>query len=376
MSLERVPGPPPDALATHAGGSLASAQRPAFFSLKRRTPLGARGMSGRLADMESLMTTFKSGISLDSGTEQGSRPASSRPLPSPVRTGSSSGPAQSQPGEPCLDTSFRGQSCEKGFEMTLTVTERANAEVNCPQLRKREGHPSAHGLHSQDLAEELTTKGVMWRGSLGVRVGRGLGAVSLVCCSVQERYGNEKIHRVLGVTSSQGTKTNQPTTISFRRSAQSCPSSSPPIRVGRVNEHAQHTSEGPMKLSEAIRLGAMMMPQAFRTLLTDDGACALGAALLAVGAQPEEAVRSALNRWPWASTVSADCPRCGRSRTVFRVITHLNDRHRWTREQIAKWVAGIEPTDVFWRPCGGKMKAWRPQQSANGRRPKGEQVGG
>ena len=49
-----------------------------------------------------------------------------------------------------------------------------------------------------------------------------------------------------------------------------------------------------MKLSEAIRLGAMMMPQAFRTLLTNDGACALGAALLAVGARPEEAVRSAL----------------------------------------------------------------------------------
>jgi hypothetical protein len=128
-----------------------------------------------------------------------------------------------------------------------------------------------------------------------------------------------------------------------------------------VNERAQHGSECAMKLSEAIRLGAMMMPQAFRTLLTDDGACALGAALLAVGARPEEAVRSALNRWPWASTVSADCPTCGRSRTVFRVITHLNDRHRWTREQIAKWVAGIEPTDVFWRPCGGQVRT-RPRE--------------
>ena len=51
-----------------------------------------------------------------------------------------------------------------------------------------------------------------------------------------------------------------------------------------MNEHAQYSSEGAMKLSEAIRLGAMMMPQAFRTLLTDDGACAFGAALLAVGA--------------------------------------------------------------------------------------------
>src|SRR5262245_42676934 len=106
-----------------------------------------------------------------------------------------------------------------------------------------------------------------------------------------------------------------------------------------------------MRLSEAIRLGAMMRPQAFRTLLTDNGACALGAALLAVGARPEEAVRSALNRWPWASTVSADCPRCGRSRTVFQVITHLNDCHGWTREQIATWVTGIEPVDVLRPPA-------------------------
>jgi hypothetical protein len=243
------------------------------------------------------------------------------------------------------------------------------------QLRKREGHPSAHGLHSRDLAEELKTKRRPVAGSLGVGVSRSLGALSLGCCSVQERYGNEKIHRVLGVTFSQGTKTNQPTTIGSDEAPRAARRAAPNSSC-HVNEHAQHSSEGAMKLSEAIRLGAMMRPQAFRTLLTDGGACALGAALLAVGARPEEAVRSALNRWPWASTVSADCPRCGRSRTVFRVITHLNDRHRWTREQIAKWVAGIEPTDVFWNPCGGKMKSWRPQQSANWRRSKGEQVGG
>jgi hypothetical protein len=126
-----------------------------------------------------------------------------------------------------------------------------------------------------------------------------------------------------------------------------------------------------MRLSEAIRLGAMMRPQAFRTLLTDDAACALGAALLAVGARPEEAVRSALNRWPWASTVSADCPRCGRSRAVFRVITHLNDGHRWTREQIAKWVAAIEPKDVpleaAWRKDEG-MATLNNQPRGDGRR--------
>ena len=115
-----------------------------------------------------------------------------------------------------------------------------------------------------------------------------------------------------------------------------------------------------MRLSEAIRLGAMMTSQAFQALFTNDGACALGAALLAIGAAPDQALHSALNRWPWAFTVSANCPSCGRSRCVFEVITHLNDAHRWTREQIARWIAGIEPTDLFPRPPGGKMRAWRP----------------
>jgi hypothetical protein len=98
-----------------------------------------------------------------------------------------------------------------------------------------------------------------------------------------------------------------------------------------------------MKLSEAIWLGAMMKPQAFRALFTDDGACALGGALLAVGAIGGAALRSVRNQWPWALTVSADCPNCGRSGPVFGVITHLNDNHRWPREQIAGWVAWIEP---------------------------------
>jgi hypothetical protein len=48
-----------------------------------------------------------------------------------------------------------------------------------------------------------------------------------------------------------------------------------------------------MELSEAIRLGAMMKPQAFRALVTDDGACALGAALLAVGAASQPHSRGA-----------------------------------------------------------------------------------
>ena len=115
---------------------------------------------------------------------------------------------------------------------------------------------------------------------------------------------------------------------------------------GYVSEQVRRNSETTMKLSEAILLGAMMSPQAFRALFRADGACALGAALLAVGAPQEPALRSVRNRWPWAVTVSANCPRCGRSCPVFGVITHLNDNHRWTRAQIAGWVARIEPAEA------------------------------
>jgi len=68
-----------------------------------------------------------------------------------------------------------------------------------------------------------------------------------------------------------------------------------------------------MRLSEAIRLGAMLRPQACRTLLTDDGACALGAALLAVGARPER-IGAAFNQWPWALAAGVNCSSCRRSR--------------------------------------------------------------
>lgn len=106
-------------------------------------------------------------------------------------------------------------------------------------------------------------------------------------------------------------------------------------------------TEGAMSLSEAIRLGTMMTSQAFRVVFRGDGACAWGAALLAVGAPPERAVRSAArNRWPWAFAVSVNCPSCGRSRLVCEVIAHLKDDHRWTREQIGAWVAEIEPADA------------------------------
>ena len=101
-----------------------------------------------------------------------------------------------------------------------------------------------------------------------------------------------------------------------------------------------------MRLSEAIRLGTMMTSQAFRALFRGDGACAWGAALLAVGATPERVRSAGLSRWPWAFAVSVNCPGCGRSRLICEVIAHLNDDHRWTREKIGAWVAEIEPGDA------------------------------
>ena len=102
-----------------------------------------------------------------------------------------------------------------------------------------------------------------------------------------------------------------------------------------------------MSLSEAIRLGTMMTSQAFRAVFRGDGACAWGAALLAVGATPGHPVRAAArSRWPWAFAVSVNCPSCGRSRLACEVIAHLNDDHRWTREKIGAWVGEIEPVDA------------------------------
>jgi hypothetical protein len=119
-----------------------------------------------------------------------------------------------------------------------------------------------------------------------------------------------------------------------------------------------------MRLSEAIRLGAMLRPQGFHDFIQDLGAgivvsCALGAAAEAIGSSAvavfgpfadtddlvgelDAAFGTLLN------TKRRGCPSkgCGVRRVTANVIAHLNDDHRWTREQIADWVESIEPVDV------------------------------
>ena len=96
-----------------------------------------------------------------------------------------------------------------------------------------------------------------------------------------------------------------------------------------------------MRLSEAIRLGAMLRPQGFGIFSAQFGAkatCAYGAAKDALGRDFR-----AVSEWPWLIT-EYPCPDCGLSGVAALSIVslHLNDYHRWTRERIADWVETIE----------------------------------
>jgi hypothetical protein len=97
--------------------------------------------------------------------------------------------------------------------------------------------------------------------------------------------------------------------------------------------------EDPMRLSEAIRLGAMLRPQAFgkmfRTVRGEMRSCALGAAAEALGESPYDSFAPLFDAMRM-------CPMgCGWT-SVGSLIPHLNDEHRWTRERIADWVETVE----------------------------------
>lgn len=99
-----------------------------------------------------------------------------------------------------------------------------------------------------------------------------------------------------------------------------------------------------MKLSEAILLGSTLGPQIFGDGFDKAtmGTCANGAARLAMGHATDHI--SIVEIWPWL-LCPADCPVCGAifDDTTAMIAMHLNDKHRWSRERIADWVATIEP---------------------------------
>ena len=98
-----------------------------------------------------------------------------------------------------------------------------------------------------------------------------------------------------------------------------------------------------MRLSEAIMLGSTLSKQGFGVIVDADGnRCAYGAALQAVG----KSIPQLFTSWPWLNGGPMDCPECGQSTAKYAVVsTHLNDKHKWTRERIAEWVATVEPAE-------------------------------
>lgn len=94
-----------------------------------------------------------------------------------------------------------------------------------------------------------------------------------------------------------------------------------------------------MRLSESIRLGAMLRPQAFGVTANATGTCALGGALAAIGVAGT--YNDALDHWPVAS-LKVQHPIHDYEHVLYGVVRSLNDEHRWTRAQIADWVATIE----------------------------------
>jgi hypothetical protein len=98
-----------------------------------------------------------------------------------------------------------------------------------------------------------------------------------------------------------------------------------------------------MKLSEAIRLGSMLKPQSIG--ITDGvGTCAIGAAaeasgLLAIFPGPYLEMGKL---YPILKRQVQDPEISALLAPVMECIWRLNDGWRWSREQIADWVATIE----------------------------------
>ena len=99
-----------------------------------------------------------------------------------------------------------------------------------------------------------------------------------------------------------------------------------------------------MKLSEAIRLGAMLKPQGHGRIDRGGSTCALGAALEAVGERMDRGWFPVYDRWPVACLYVSYPGKCYRGQTMLvgSSCWILNDADRWTREQIADWVESIE----------------------------------
>lgn len=94
-----------------------------------------------------------------------------------------------------------------------------------------------------------------------------------------------------------------------------------------------------MKYSQAIRLGSKLGPQGFGLSFQRPAIslCANEAARVALGTD-------AIWRTPLATSQSPECPVCEEmvEDELCGLVFHLNDDHRWSREQIADFVEDVE----------------------------------
>ncbi len=114
------------------------------------------------------------------------------------------------------------------------------------------------------------------------------------------------------------------------------------------------------RLAQAIRFGARRRPnQAFGEYYRGTrSSCALGAAYEAVYRLPPDVNSMHPKRLDWffacLEGTLRRCPLgCKKTLALAAIIVHLNDRHQWTREQIAEWVVAPAPADPTQAPLWG-----------------------
>ncbi len=98
---------------------------------------------------------------------------------------------------------------------------------------------------------------------------------------------------------------------------------------------------GETPLADLIRKGSLIRPQIFGTYVSLNGTCVVGAAtdgLWGEGWSGHKAIM-ALPNISLSLRRPCDCRSDYAQYQLWQIMIHLNDDHRWTREQIADWVA-------------------------------------
>lgn len=116
-----------------------------------------------------------------------------------------------------------------------------------------------------------------------------------------------------------------------------------------------------MRMSDAMRLGAMLAGPVHGPVFSHDGgpcrACAIGAVLLAVLGEKEArkqvndescGYRVAVRKlWPWINSTTFQHPitSCNTASPIISTIVFLFEVEGWSREQIADWLETVEPVE-------------------------------